>query len=167
MDMTVAMKTGSGNKQPPNLSRAVQRRCVPTQASCSSCFTLCPDFWKLHFHVCFHYGCRGEEDMKNCARLPKSLPRCDSCHFCWRFIGHRRLHGLAELQREQRNTILSCTPDVRSRRYFWTALKMTTVIITNDEDIKLIFQDQVEIFFPLFCVALWLSLHLCSDYTVW
>lgn len=72
-------------------------------------------------------------------------------------LARRRLHGLAELQREQRNRALSGALDVRSRRYLGTALQMTPVITTNEEDIKLNFQDQVEMLFfslPLFCVAL-------------
>lgn len=65
-------------------------------------------------------------------------------------LARRRLHGLAELQREQRNRALSGALDVRSRRYLGTALQMTPVITTNEEDIKLNFQDQVEMlfFFP-------------------
>lgn len=83
MDMTVSIKTGPSNKRPPNLSRAVQQRCVShsgfmlfmlyivTQAS-GDCIFTCASAMAI----------AAEENMKNCARLLKFLPRCDSCHFC-------------------------------------------------------------------------------------
>lgn len=97
MDLTISRRVGSRNKRPPNLSRAVQRRCV-----FHSCFMLFmywnAGFWSLrsphprtsspppsfHFHMCFHGRCSGGRE--SCT-APKGsakmwlMPLLLTCHW--------------------------------------------------------------------------------------
>lgn len=69
--MTVAMKTGSSNKQPPNLSRAVQRRCVSHSGFVLFMLYIVPRFLEAAFSRVLPLWLQGERGHEELCMAPK------------------------------------------------------------------------------------------------